>query len=680
MVQRELKQKTKHYTLAAVLAAIILASAIYAATTPTAMYSLIGATPMKSFASIDELREYLITNTTIAFYPTSPLGGGATLGADFSASGLPDMPAPAPDATVAPTAAREGAFTVNSYSTTNVQVAGVDEIDVVKTDGTYIYTLNNDAIHIVRADPQNPAVVGKIVFDPPRFVYITGMYLSENGNKLAVLCNDYNFIPYLTYDGTEVNESTVDATFGVYYFGGNSHVYVYDVSDKTNPVLTRDLTLSGNYMNSRRIGNYLYIVANQPAYATDEFVTLPQIRAGTVMQEIAPTSIYYTDMQDSYFSYTTFAGINLLDDKEQATSMTILMSSSSCMYVSTDNMYLTFPRYETETTSTEIYRVAIDGAKLTFKAQNIIPGYILNQYSMDEYSNHFRVATTVSTGFWPDRTEYNNLYVLNMNLNIVGKIENLAQGERIYSARFAGDKAYLVTFKQIDPFFVLDLKNPTSPKVAGELKIPGFSSYLHPYNENYIIGIGKEDTNVKLSLFDVTNINNPTEIAKYIIGENADYTDTCVLYEPKAFLFNPQKQLIVLPISITKYNYIAIPQPITDLKPEPRTSTTPSPTPTPIAAPIEIVDSIGSITSDMFIVEYTRNSYWLGAYALKVSPENGFTLQKEISHLMQHSDQWYGYNSIDRSLYIGNTLYTISYNTIQLHSLDNFDFIAQVNL
>jgi uncharacterized secreted protein with C-terminal beta-propeller domain len=418
--------------------------------------------------------------------------------------------------------------------------------------------------------------------------------------------------------------------------------------------------LSGSYFNSRMIGNYIYTVVSQPAYANNETVILPQVSTGSETKDIAATNIYYTDMQDSYFTYNTFAGLNINNDQEQPTDMTILMGGSSCMYVSTSNMYVTFPNSTGE--ATEIYRIAINGANLTFEAKGVVPGYILNQYSMDEYNNYFRVATTVSTGSWVNRAEHNNLYVLDMNLNVVGQVENLAQGERIYSARFAGDKAYLVTFKQVDPFFVLDLKDPTAPKVAGELKIPGYSSYLHPYNENYVIGIGKENQTVKLSLFDVTDMSNPTEIAKYVIGENADYAESTALYEPKAFLFDLQKQLLVIPVSITDYGYVDEPLPETPAR----------------GTDGSITKEDGAISSSS--PRYTQPTYWQGAYVFKLSPASGFTLQGEVSHQTEQSNSYWYYNddAISRSLYIGNTLYTISNGIVQLNSLDNLGLIGRV--
>jgi uncharacterized secreted protein with C-terminal beta-propeller domain len=257
---------------------------------------------------------------------------------------------------------------------------------------------------------------------------------------------------------------------------------------------------------------------------------------------------------------------------------------------------------------------------------------------MDEYNNHFRIATT-----WQNITQVNNVYVLNMNMSLVGKLENLAENERIYSVRFMGDKSYMVTFRQIDPFFVLDMSNPTDPKVAGELKIPGYSSYLHPYDENHIIGLGKEDNYVKLSLFDVSNVNDPKEVTKYLV--QGDWTDSQALYDPKAFLFDNEKQLLVIPVSITNYG------------------------------PMEIKEN------ETFI---QQSGFWQGAYVFNSSVDE-FTLRGTITHIENTTDinnyYWIEPNStVNRALYINDYIYTISNLMIRISNLETLTLVEDVKL
>jgi inhibitor of cysteine peptidase len=318
------------------------------------------------------------------------------------------------------------------------------------------------------------------------------------------------------------------------------------------------------------------------------------------------------------------------------------------MYVSPENMYITYPTWS-EGQFTSIYRVSIDNGNLAFQAKGSVAGSVLNQYSMDEFNGYFRLATTN----WMDTTQ-NTVNVLDMNLKTVGTLElkNAEVRETIQSTRFIGDKAYVVTFEQKDPFFVLDMSNPAAPRVAGKLEIPGYSSYLHPYDENHIIGLGMENNTVKLSLFDVTNVNNPIEITKYIV--QGDYSSSQALYEPKAFLFNKAKQLLVIPVSITRYGVVSdggvVPPSTTD----------------------------GTASSSI-----AQGSYWDGAYVFKLTVEGGFELRGGITHQSNTTQQyWYGdYNMmVNRALYIENTLYTVSNAKVKLNSLTDLTQIAEVKL
>jgi uncharacterized secreted protein with C-terminal beta-propeller domain len=597
---------------------------------------------MKTFSSYEELKNFLATNTQGSYYGY----GGGPLDAKFFAERAPNL-APVPEPV--PAQASSSGQT-DSYSTTNIQVAGVDEADTVKNDGKYIYTIfteydystvfvtednvflptNWNVIYIVKADPQDPEVIAKITFD--NNTYPAGIFLSEDSSRLAVLASQYQVIALMRARAT----SEVGINYP-YQSEVNTFIYVYDISDKAYPVLARNFTISGSYFNSRMIGNYVYAVVSQPAYVLNDVVTLPRVYQETKVSDVAPSSVYYADTIPSYFTFTTFIGLSILDDAQQPTNMTIMMGGASTMYVSMNNIYVTYPTWSEQGQYTSIYRVSVDGSALAFEAKGSVAGYVLNQYSMDEHNGYFRVATT-----W--QMQMNNVYVLNMNLSLVGKLENLAEGESIYSVRFMGNKGYVVTFRQMDPFFVIDLNNPTDPKVAGELKIPGYSSYLHPYDENHVIGLGKENNTVKLSLFDVTNVNAPTETAKYIV--NGDWTDSQALQDPKAFLFDKQKELLVIPMSITQYSYI-------DITEEERAR--------------------GEVS--------LQQSFWQGAYVFKLTLTSGFTLRGGIAH-QENATSFHSqyYESVNRALYIGNTLYTVSNERVQLNSLENLALIAEVDL
>ena len=312
------------------------------------------------------------------------------------------------------------------------------------------------------------------------------------------------------------------------------------------------------------------------------------------------------------------------------------------MYASSTNLYITKTKYnyddETDI-NTEIYKLNLKDATCTFSKTGEVPGSVLNQFSMDENNGYFRIATTDSTS-WDSESNTNNLYVLNENLEIVGKVEGLAPGERIYSVRFMGNRAYMVTFVQTDPLFVIDLSDPTNPTVLGELKIPGYSTYLHPYDENHLIGFG-ENTKVvnygygdqvvtdgmKIALFDVTDPNNPTEMYSVNIGGKGTYSE--LLYNHKALLFSKEKNIIAFPISTTGEDYE---------------------------------------------VEFQ------GAIVYGLSLEKGFEEKGKITNLENDIDKYYSRNSVQRIIYINDTLYTLSRNLIKATDINTMEPKGSIKL
>jgi uncharacterized secreted protein with C-terminal beta-propeller domain len=301
---------------------------------------------------------------------------------------------------------------------------------------------------------------------------------------------------------------------------------------------------------------------------------------------------------------------------------------------------------------TIIHKIGIDKSKLEHKAVGEVTGSVLNQFSMDEKDDFFRIATTKNRLFFnfsdKENTSDNNLYVLDSNLKVVGNLEKLANGERIYSVRFMQNRAYMVTFKQTDPLFVIDLSDNNNPRVLGELKIPGYSSYLHPYDEKTLIGLGKEtttDTNgnvttkgLKISLFDVENPIEPRELMSYSAGSEG--SDSMALYDHKAFLFSKEKELLVIPASLTKLS----------------------------------ADS-----------RYRYNIDFNGALVFKITKDK-IELKGKISHPKEESknvnDYWYydSGNAVKRSLYIENNLYTVSENYLKINDLGDLKDVKILNM
>jgi uncharacterized secreted protein with C-terminal beta-propeller domain len=482
------------------------------------------------------------------------------------------------------------------------------------------------------------------------------MFLSQDSNKLVIIGSQYRY--YIL----DARTPTATPALGIaiapnYYSDVQTFINIYNIIDKTHPRLAGNFTLSGSYFNSRMIGDYVYAIVSQSAYTYNGVVPMPRVNTPTSSAEISATSVYYadkanfTDSPYNYFTFTSFYGINV-KDTTKLTNMTVLMGGASTMYVSLGNMYITYPTWTYNSGSfTAIYRVSIDNGKMTFQAKGGVAGNVINQYSLDEYNGYFRLATTN----WKDTTQ-NSVFVLDMSLTTVGSLELNNKGirETIQSARFMGNKAYVVTFLQKDPFFVLDMSNPTAPKVAGTLEIPGYSSYLHPYDENHVIGLGMENSSVKLSLFDVTNLNAPIEIAKYVV--KGDYSYSQAQYDPKAFLFDLSKQLLVIPVQVTTYGVVSG-----------GGSTTPPISPAP--APVGTATTV------------TQASYWQGAYVFRLTAAGGFELRGKITHQNTAiTSMYYGdYNlDVNRALYIGNVLYTVSNAKVKLNSLTSTPDLAPI--
>ena len=663
MVQKEVRKKTKIYGTVAILSAIVLVTMVYAFGSPQILYppaQIPSVSGMKTFGSIDELKSFLTANSQ---------GGSSYSGGPLDSRFFGSIPPIAVPSMSAPQAMGIGATETssdNTYSTTNIQVAGVDEADTVKTDGQYIYTISNtqnsghyyyydgsypqanNAVYIVKADPQDAKVVAKISLD--NNTEPAGLFLSSDSNKLVILASKYQTYSYSM-------ARSIDVMLAPYRSDVYSFINVYDISNKASPILTRNFTVSGSYFNSRMIGNYVYAVISQPAMVYNNAVTLPALYEGQKEADVTPSAIYYADVNEpSYFTFTSFYGLDVLDDSQQLTNMTVMMDGASTMYVSPSNIYVTYPTWTEAGQYTSIYRVSINGLQLSFEAKGSIPGTVINQYAMDEYNGNFRAATN-----WQEQdSKINNVYVLNQNLTTIGKLEGLGQNENLHSVRFMGDKCYLVTFKKTDPLFVIDLSQPQNPRVLGELKIPGYSDYLHPYDETHLIGVGKEAVDaeqgdfawyqgLKLSLFDVSNVNNPVQLANYIIGDRG--TDSAVLTDPKAFLFDKTKNLLVIPVNLAL-----------------------------------VADKSYSHASNY------GEMVWQGAYVFSLTANGGFTLKGTVTHLnatlldsqgqLTSSNNYYDTQNqwITRSLYIGNTLYTVSNAEVKLNSLTDMTQTAQINL
>jgi uncharacterized secreted protein with C-terminal beta-propeller domain len=309
--------------------------------------------------------------------------------------------------------------------------------------------------------------------------------------------------------------------------------------------------------------------------------------------------------------------------------------------------------YETDRTSTAIHKFSIDQGRIEYVAEGIVKGNLLNQFSMDEYNGDLRVATTSDVSTPRNSYQYNNVIVLDPGMKEAGSLTHLAMNEKIYSARFIGNRLYLVTFKRMDPFFVIDLSNPGNIRVLGKLKIPGYSDYLHPYDDTHIIGIGKETgTNswggvstqgVKVALFDVSDVSHPKQLSTYEIGGPG--SDSPALLDHRAFLFSKEKNILVIPVSVVN-RY----QP--------------------------------SVKQGVGMPPY-RQDTWQGVYVFGFTPKYGIELKGTISHSGPGNQTPY-YQApaeVTRSLYIGDELSTISDRFIKINRLNDLNnTLASIDL
>jgi len=614
----------------------------------------------------------------------------------------------------------EGGKTVD-YSNTNIQVAGVDEPDIVKTDGEYLYIVSDNKVFIVKAAPAEDAeIICEIEVE--NTLNIQNIFINNN-NRLVILAQRYNYIyyaepiriqssPVIEIDGESINATTSEIEPVIipppWHNSPETHILIYDLRDLENPESVKDVSVPGHFTAARMIEDYVYLITVQYEYEIlklDENQTIqPRISINNEVKEIPLLDIKYVDTYTQSNTITNIISVNVHDDEEETKAKIFLLGNTDILYASKNNFYIAnykrsydydmlqetiegilqpmlpdsmkleieliknlqhLEEYQkqdviswilqdfAETLTyeqqqelyrqinqlyerTTIHRIHVENGEIVYQSQGSIPGKVQNQFSLSEHNGYLRASSTME-GLYIDfinswMEEQNNIYVLNMELETVGKLEGLAPDEDIYATRFLGDKCYLVTFKQIDPFFVIDLSDPTNPTLLGELKIPGYSTYLHPYDESHIIGIGIEDRQIKISLFDVTDMNNPVELSKYTITKqenNWRSSQSEALYEHKAFLFDREKNLLVIPAGT-----------------------------------------------------YSKQS----AYVFDITLEDGLQLKGTITHEgvtneNENYTYYYDYgNSIKRTLYIEDVLYTLSDNMLKMNNLDDLSEINSINL
>lgn len=555
------------------------------------------------------------------------------------------------------------------YSTTNIQVENVDEADITKTDGDYIYSLSEDKVIITDVKDETQ-------------IKIVAEIDSKNSNTIPS-----DLILY--HDKLIVISEEMKTTSSYYYSYNNSNttmVSVYDISNKEQPKEIKNYQLEQPYYTSRCIDGRLYVISS--GYLKEE------------NNEIV--TYYYEDgkqIDPGYKSIKRIKGIDTTDqtilsmldlnNMNESVKVNSYLMDVQNAYVSENNIYLLEEKYEGSYTSapkissifgfygilgafvddneydygtyTYIYKFnLLEDGSIQYDKKAKEKGQTINQFSIDEYEGNLRVALYNNEG--------SRIVIFNNEMEKIGETEKLAEGEKMYSSRFLGNKAYLVTYKTVDPLFVVDLSNPEEPQVLGELKIPGYSTYLHPYDENHLIGIGMQTeekiyrdssgrvtstaaviTGMKMALFDVTDVNNPIQISDTIIGDSR--TTSAILTNHKALLFSKEKQLLAIPVN----NYTE------DFEIE--------------SSSDEYESMVKSYTN------YKKQYVSEGYFVYNINLTDGFTLKGTITHEKTKSKySYYNASRLLRGLYIDDNLYTVSEDYIKVNRLDDLQEISQLKI
>lgn len=547
------------------------------------------------------------------------------------------------------------------YSTTNIQVENVDEADIVKTDGDYIYSISEDNVIITDVkDPKQPKVVATIQSEDDDIPEDIILYK----DKLVVI-------------STKGNQTQR------YYYNNrmNTVVKIYNITSREKPVLTKSYEMYEPYYTSRCIDNVLYVISSGNLRKEDDEIVVGY-NEDNMEKEMSIDKIkYLKDVKTT--KQTLISTVDLNNETADIKLDSYLMNISNA-YVSENAIYLLNQKYNNDSKIpmkllfgfkgvfgledyyemdsesgyyTEIYKFDIK-ENVEYKAKTKVKGKTINQYSLDEKDNHLRIALYDNDG--------SRVAIFDEDLKQIGISDNVAKGEKMYSSRFIGDKVYFVTYKTIDPLFVMDLSNETKPKVLGKLKIPGYSTYLHPYDENHIIGIGMETKEIinrksngkvisttakvvgmKMALFDVSNVNSPVQISSVVIGDSR--TTSAILTNPKALLFSKEKSLIAIPVN----NY---------------------------SQDFEVTSSNNYETMINNYTKYSKPYNAEGYFVYNINVQDGFKLKGVITHEKTNATYYYSNSKLLRGLYIDNNLYTVSETMIKVNELDSLKAVGELKL
>ena len=530
------------------------------------------------------------------------------------------------------------ANSMTDYSKTNIQTEGVDEGDIVKTDGKYIYFVNDKGLTIIDSNP----LTMKKVFELKNKNYgklIRDIFLDKN--KLIII--------------SDVLQKNI---------GHRTFIETYDISDIKNPKLINENNVNGEYNQSRKKGERLYVITNDHYHSDTLYNEMRQYpidlndlyersnKFKLVSEGVNLEKVIYMPFT-THISLTVISSIPLYPD--EATDKIIFTGDPGQLYMSNDNIYTTSKQYalnvDKRTTDTEIRKFAIEDKQFRYVGKIKVEGKLLNQFSMGEENGVLFVAHSNPPTDKKDRE--NIISSFNENMKKISSLRGIAPKEKIYSARFVNGKAYVVTFRMIDPLFVVDIKNPSMMKILGQLKIPGYSNYLHPYSDKYLIGFGYNvgqdiygsdiRLGYKISLFDVSDYTKPKELSVVNIGEEGSYS----------YLGNNHKMLMF----DSKRNIFALP-----------------------------IFEVSSKKERYYNHDYTKYDYFYGVFVIQLSNE-----KLKIKGKISHSDSKnagelaneYNKNSrqkIQRIVQIGDNIYTLSHSMLKVNDINTMEELKTLKL
>lgn len=514
-------------------------------------------------------------------------------GGDLAGGPTPATTAPATTVTQQDSPAAEGGGDDGTYSRTNNQESDVDEPDSVKTDGKRLVVIAGQSIQVIDVTGPTPKLV-KTIKMPEEF---WGGELFLSGDSAFVMTSGWSPMP-------------LDASFSPRYYPGTQTSQIMEV-DLEGGDIVRTLTFEGSYLSARETNGILRIVLTAPVGQNFEFL-FPQNPSGEDRAEKANREVIAESTIEQWLpgyrieqgkeliesgqlvecdrvhipgEFSGFGSMNVITiDPSKGLELvdaTSVLTTAQTIYASTERLAVATanpPEFDRQTgrpvKDDEEFRTAIhnfditDNTRTTYVASGSVPGSMLSQYSLSEKDGYLRVATTTE-GWWsegdtPSESFITVLEEVGNELKEVGQVGELGKGERIFAVRFMGDVAYVVTFRQTDPLYTIDLSDPTKPTTLGELKIPGFSSYLHPVGDGYLVGVGQDGTEdgrttgAQMSAFDVRDLLNPTRVDALRLGPDGggenSYSDSPVAWNARAFTWWNQDRLAIVPVNYSSWN------------------------------------------------------------------------------------------------------------------------------